>query len=192
MSDIPCIYDMALVSEKDSIKEDIINGKALEILLSLLSGSKTIREISKELNVPSFSIKLYIRRLIDAKLIKVTNVQVIDGKLEKTYELSSTDIEILNYLKDNCNISDSKDSINLTAQHFGSLVKEMIQKLNKYENKPSKVKAHFIRANEEKIKGFQKELNELFERYESLEDLDADETYGFIGVLAPYELTNSK
>ncbi|MDF2522270.1 MAG: hypothetical protein K0R84_2898, partial [Clostridia bacterium] len=56
MSDIPCIYDMSMVDENETLKEDILKGKGLDVILSLLSGSKTARELSRELNTPAFSI----------------------------------------------------------------------------------------------------------------------------------------
>ena len=188
MSDIACIYDISLINEKDKLKEDIINGKALDILLILLSGSKTVKEIAKDLNVPSFSVQLYIQRLIEANLIKVTEVKVIEGKVEKTYDLASTDVDILNYLKNNCISYDSKDNIELSAQHFASLTREIIRNINNYGDKPHKIKAYFIKADEERMIEFKKDLDEIFTKYQALENLDASDTYGFISVLAPYKL----
>ncbi|WP_035294883.1 hypothetical protein [Clostridium sp. KNHs214] len=188
MSDIPCIYDMSLISEEDKLKEDILSGKALDVLLILLSGSKTVKEISRELTVPSFSVQLYIQRLIEAKLIKIIDVKVIDGKVEKTYELASTDVDILNYLRNNCKSDDSKDDVELSAQHFSSLTREIIRNINNFGDKPHKIKAYFIKTDEEKMIEFKKELDELFDKYQAMEKLDASDTYGFISVLAPYNL----
>ncbi|WP_432403374.1 hypothetical protein [Wukongibacter sp. M2B1] len=188
MSDLPCIYDMSLVNEDSKLKQDIINGKALEVILILLSGSKTIKEISRELDIPSFSVQLYIKRLLDANLIKVIDTQVVDGKIEKTYDLASTDIEILNNLKNSYSKEDGKENIELSAMHFASMTREMIRNINKYKDKPYKVKAYFIKADQEKMKEFKKDLEELFEKYQKLENLDAEDTYGFISVLAPYKL----
>jgi predicted transcriptional regulator len=188
MADIPCIYEVALINEEDKLKKDIVNGKALDILLILLSGSRTIREISRELNIPSFSTQLYIKRLIGANFIKVMDVKVADGKVEKTYELASTDIEILNYLKNNCTSNDGKENIELSAQHFSSLTRDVIRNIGDYKQKPHKIKAYFIKAEEETMKNFKKDLDALFEKYQSLENLEATETYSFISVLAPYKL----
>lgn len=188
MTDIPCIYDMSLVNENEELKKDIINGKALDVILILLTGSRTIREIARELNVPSFSIQLYIKRLLKANLIKVTDTQVVDGKIEKTYDLASTDIEILNNLKNSYSKEDGKENIELSAMHFASMTREMIRNINRYKDKPYKVKAYFIKADEEIMKEFKKDLDELFTKYQALEDLDAEDTYGFISVLSPYKL----
>lgn len=188
MADIPCIYKMDLVDEKDILKEDLLKGKAFDILLSLLSGSKTAKDISKELNVPSFSIQLYIKRLIDANLIKVKDTKVSEGKIEKTYELASTDIQIINYLKENYMDLDGKKDIELAAQQFSALTRDVIRNIDKYQDKPHKIKAYFIKADEEKMKEFKKELDALFLKYQELEDLSVEDTYGFIGVLAPYKI----
>lgn len=188
MADIPCIHEVELINEDDEFKKDIVDGKSLDILLILLSGARTIKEISKELNIPSFSTQLYIKRLIDAKLIKVTDVKVTDGKVEKTYKLTSTDIQILNYLKNSCTTNDGKENIEISAQHFSSLTRDIIRNISGYEKKPHKIKAYFIKAEDETMKNFKKDLEELFKKYKSLENLDADETYGFISILAPYKL----
>jgi len=188
MSDIPCIYEMSMINENDKLKEDIINGKALDILLILLSGSKTIKEISKDLNVPSFSAQLYVQRLIEANLIKITDLKVVEGKLEKTYDLASSDVEVLNYLKNSCKGDDNKNDLELSAQHFASLTRDIIRNINKYSDKPHKIKAYFIKADEETMLGFKKDLDDLFSKYQALENLDASDTYGFISVLAPYKL----
>lgn len=188
MSDIPCIYDMSLINEKNKLEEDILTGKALDVLLILLSGAKTIKEIAKELNSPSFSIQLYIQRLLEAKLIKITDVKIVEGKVEKTYDLASTDVEILNHLKNNCKSKDSKENIELSAQHFASLTKEIIRNINGYGEKPHKIKAYFIKANEKDMTQFKKELDDIFAKYQAYEQLDSEDTYGFISVFAPYKL----
>lgn len=188
MADMPCINEVALINEDDKFKKDIVNGKALDILLILLSGTKTIKEISRDLDIPSFSTQLYVKRLVDAKLIKVTDARIIDGKVEKTYKLASTDIEILNYLKNNCISNNVKENIELSAQHFASLTRDIIRNTADYDKKPHKIKAYFIKADEETMISFKKDLEELFEKYQSLENLNADETYAFISALAPYKL----
>lgn len=188
MADIPCIYEMSMISEKDMLKEDILKGKSLDILLTLLVGPKDLREIAKILKQPSFSIQLYLKRLIEANLVKVTESNVLDGKVEKTYGLASTDVEIFNCIKENSEGSDSIDDIELSAQHFAALTRNIIRKINDYGNKPHKIKAYFIKADEEAILKFKKELEELFEKYQAYENLDADDTYGFLSVLAPYDV----
>ncbi len=186
MADMPCIYDMSLISEDDDVKHDILNGKVVEILISLLSGSKTVKELSKELNVPSFSIQLYLTRLIGSNLVKVANVKVYDGKIEKSYELASSNVEILNYLKGKGSNNEDLD-IELSAQHFANLTRKAVKDVSKSQEKPHKIKAYFIKADEETMTKFKKELEALFDRFQSLENLSADETYAFISVLSPYK-----
>lgn len=188
MSDIPCIYEMSMINEKDTLGEDIVSGKALDVLLILLSGSRTVKEIAKELNVPSFSVQLYIKRLIEVNLIKITDVKIVDGKVEKQYELASTDIEIFNYLKDNCKDKSGRQNMELSAQHFASLTRDIIRNIDNFNDKPHKIKAYFIKANNEKMLKFKEELDELFNKYQDLEDLESNDTYGFISVFAPYKL----
>lgn len=188
MADIPCIIDMSLINESSELKQDILAGKALDILLTLLSGSKTVKEVARELKLPSFSVQLYIKRLLEGNLIKIVDTKVVDGKIEKTYELASTDIEILNYLKDNCKTTDSSETLELSAQHFASLTREIIRNINNYSDKPHKIKVNFIKTDVTTMESFKKDLDELFKKYEALEDVNAPETYGFISVLAPYKL----
>jgi predicted transcriptional regulator len=190
LNDISCIYEMSMVDEKDSLKEDILKGNALDIILSLLATSKTARELSRELDIPVFSLQLYINRLINAGLVSIKSMSVNDGKMEKVYMLASKDIDILNYLKDN-NVNDNNNrerDIELSAQHFSSLTRQVIKNINHYGDKTYKIKAYFIKTDDETMMGFKKDLEELFAKYQSLENEDATETYGFISVLAPYSM----
>lgn len=190
MNDIPCIYEMSMVDEKDSLKEDILKGSALDIILSLLASSKTARELSRELNIPVFSVQLYINRLLNAGLIAIKSTSVIDGKLEKVYMLASKDIDILNRLKDDSKNEDNsrERDIDLSAQHFSSLTRQVIKNINRYKDKTHKIKAYFIKTDDETMKEFKKDLEALFAKYQGLEDENATETYGFISVLAPYSV----
>lgn len=187
MSDITCIYDMSMIDEKDNIKEDLLKGNGLDIILSLLAGAKTVKELARELNVPVFSIQLYITRLTKANLVTVKETSINDGKIEKIYTLASKDVEILNYLKDkNSKEKNHERDIDLSAQHFSSLTRQVIKNINRYKDKTYKIKAYFIKTDEARMKEFKDELDALFAKYQSLEDEEATETYGFISVLAPY------
>lgn len=187
MSDISCIYKMSMIDEKDSLKEDLLKGNALDVILSLLAGSKTAKELSRELSIPVFSIQLYINRLITTNIVAVKEASVIDGKIEKVYILASKDVEILNYLRSNNDQDRNNDrDIDLSAQHFSTLTRQVIKNINRFRDKTYKIKAYFIKSDEDTMKEFKKELDELFSKYQSLEDESATETYGFISVLAPY------
>lgn len=184
MMDIPCIQDLSMINE--TLKEDILKGKSMDILLLLLSGPKTVKEISKELNLPPFSLQLYLKRLIEGDLIHIVEVKVCEGKVEKTYKLASTDMEILNYIKENTTAD--VNNVELSAQHFSTMTRNLVRNVNQYKNKPHKIKAYFIKSDEESMLAFKQDLEELFKKYQAMEDLEASETYGFISVLAPYKL----
>jgi len=187
MNDISCIYDMSMIDEKDSLKEDLIKGNALDVIISLLTGAKTVKELSRELSIPVFSVQLYINRLITANLVTIKDTSVVDGKIEKVYILASKDVEILNYLKSQNNQEKNNErDIDLSAQHFSTLTRQVIKNINRYKDKTYKIKAYFIKSDEDTMKEFKNELDKLFIKYQSLEDENATETYGFISVLAPY------
>ncbi|MDF2520953.1 MAG: hypothetical protein K0R84_1581, partial [Clostridia bacterium] len=139
------------------------------------------------LNTPAFSIQLYLNRLMTANLVTVKESTVIDGRIEKIYCLSSKDVEILNYLKSNSNDSNDRN-IDLSAQHFSSLTRQIIKNINQYKEKTYKIKAYFIKTDDKTMQEFKKELDDLFLKYQQLEDINATETYGFISVLAPYSV----
>jgi flagellar hook-basal body complex protein FliE len=124
--------------------------------------------------------------LICANLVRIANIKIYDGKIEKSYELASSNIEILNFLKTN-GTENQEVNNELSAQHFANLTKDAIKSVSKYQEKPHKVKAYFIKADQETMKKFKKELEDLYERFQSLEDSSADDTYGFISVLSPYK-----
>lgn len=187
MNDLTCIYKMSMIDEKDSLKEDLLKGNALDVILSLLAGPKTIKELSRELSIPVFSVQLYINRLLNANIVAVKETSVIDGKIEKVYMLASKDIEILNYLRSRNHQERNNDrDIDLSAQHFSTLTRQVIKNINRYRDKTYKIKAYFIKSDENTMKEFKKELDELFAKYQSLEDENATDTYGFISILAPY------
>jgi len=189
MSDLQCIYDISMISE-DSQK-DFLNGKALEVLLLLLSETRTVKEISQKLSMPSFTVQLYIKRLIDANLIKVSSVVVLEGKVERKYELVSNDIDVLNRLQTEYKEGEI-DQVDLSAEHFSNITRNVVKSVKENAGYPNKIKAYFIRTKEEDMKAFRDELNELFDKYQSMEDLEGDMTYGFVSVLAPYELGGKK
>lgn len=185
MQDIPCIKDLNMIPE--ALKEDILKGKAIDVLLLLLSSKKTTKEISKILNLPPFSVQLYIKRLLDGELIRISDITVVEGRVEKSYELVSTDVDILNYIQRNASAS-RQESLDLSAQHFSTMTRNVILGIDQIAAKPHKIKAYFIKADDTTMRAFKAELDQLFERYQSLEDLACEDTYCFLSVLAPYKL----
>lgn len=182
--DLPCIKDLSLVNVE--LKDDFLKGKSLEILLLLLSSKKNAKEISKTLNLPVFSVQLYLKRLLDADLVKIDECVIIDGKIEKTYTLKTKDVDILNFVKNQ--VVNSEDELMISAEHFSHITKNVVLGLKGNSDKPHKMKAYFIKANSQDMKSFKRELDELFEKYQALEDLSATDTYGFLSVLAPYTI----
>lgn len=174
--DVACIHSVEMIQE--SFKEEFLNGKVLDVLLQLMGSSKTVKEISKALDTPPFSVQLYLKRLLENHLICIKEEMIVEGRIEKTYELATTDIEILNYIERN---SKNKDqNIELSAQHFSTLTKNIVKNIHEYKDKPHKVKAYFIKTDSEKMSDFKQELEALFQKYQDCEDLEASETYGFI------------
>lgn len=186
MSELPCIYDMSMIQEKDALDEDILNGKALEVLISLLYSSKSAKEISDEIGSPPFTVKLYLKRLMNHNLVKKTSSHIVDGRLIEKFELASHDIDILNNLKKQGKAVNAEQKLDLSAKHFAHLTQNTIQNLKSYQDKPYKIKAYFIKAKEEDMVTFKKELDELFEKYQALEDDQSDSTYSLINVFAPF------
>lgn len=184
MSELPCIRDLSLV--KEELKEDILKGKSLDILLLLLSGKKTSKEIARTLKIPVFSTHLYLKRLLDAEMIKIEDTDVVNGKLEKTYSMISKDLDILNNVKEKTLSSD--EELKLSAEHFSSLVKDAVLNINNNNGKPHKIKAYYIKSDEKSISNFKEELESLFVKYQELENLECEDTYGFVAILSPIKI----
>jgi hypothetical protein len=68
------------------------------------------------------------------------------------------------------------------------LTRQIIKNINQYKEKTYKIKAYFIKTDDKTMQEFKKELDDLFLKYQQLEDINATETYGFISVLAPYSV----
>ena len=189
MSDMPCIYKMNMVEEHEQMEQDILAGRGMDVLFCMMDNAKTKLEIASRLEMPSYSVQLYIERLERAGLIKEENAIVQNGQVEKCYQLVSDEIKIMNMLQ-NENLSDAerKRKAEISAQHFGVMTRNAIKNANMNDQKPNKIKAYFMKAKEEDMRAFRKEIEELFEKYRSLEDISAKETYSLFTVLAPYEI----
>lgn len=187
MSEALNVYEITSEEDSDANSNDFLTGKSFEILLSILSGSRGIREISRELNMPVFTIQYYIKQLLTAKLIRVVETKVIDGRIENYYELASTDTEIMNYIRAKGQV-DEKTNLDLSAQQFSTMTKNMIKNIYDHKDKTNKVKAYFIKTSEESMRAFKEELELLYKKYQELEDFEASDTYGLISVLAPYKI----
>lgn len=189
MSDMPCIYKMNMVEEHEQMEQDILAGRGMDVLFCLMNNAKTKLEIASRLGIPSFSVQLYINRLEKAGLVKEGIPSIRDGQVEKCYQLVSDEIEIINYLqKGNMSNEEKKRKAEISAQHFAIMTRNAIKNVNMNDGKPHKIKAYFMKAKEEDMKEFRKEIEQLFEKYQKLEDKTAEETYSLFTVLAPYEM----
>ncbi|QIB28008.1 hypothetical protein [Caloranaerobacter azorensis] len=189
MSEIKCILDSSLVHEKKYLKEDLFRGISLDILILLLSGEKKVSDISRSLNVPIFSVMLYITRLIEGNLVEESKVISHNGTIEKVYRLSSPKLEIINKHKSDLSDEDSKRlECELMASHFSKLTTNSIKNIYKHSDKPYVIKSCFIKGNKYKMLEFQEKLNRLFEEFSDMEDENAKETYGFVVTFTPYSL----
>lgn len=191
LSELPYVFEVNNIENNSSLERDILNGKAIDILISLLYDSKNIHELSKELKIPSYSTQLYIKRLIANQMIKVNRTEVINQRKINYYELTKTDIEILNFLKESDELRMDETKIEMSAKHFSSMTSKAIKNINKYRDKPYKIKAYFIKSDENSMSAFKDELDQLFIKYQALEDEEAKDTYSFISVLAPFKMAEA-
>lgn len=188
MEELPCIYQMNMVEEHEQMEQDILAGRGMDVLFCMMDNAKTKLEIASRLEMPSYSVQLYLERLQKAGLVKEESSIIQNGQIEKCYQLVSDEIKIINMLqKENMSEAEQKRKMEISAQHFGIMTRNAIKSANMYAEKPNKVKAYFMRANEEDMRAFRKEIDALFEKYQKLEDKEAKDTYSLFTVLAPNE-----
>ncbi len=189
MSDIACIYEMNMIEENEQLEQDILAGRGMDVLFCLMEHLSTGREIAKHLGMPHYSVQLYLQRLVKAGLVKEEKESILNGQIEKHYGLVSDDIEIMNRLQ-NSQLSEAarRRKTEISAQHFAVMTRRAIKNVNETEGMPHKIKAYFMKANKEDMEEFRKEIDELFQRYKAVEDLNAQDTYSLFTVLAPYEM----
>ena len=189
MSDIACIYDMNMIEENKQLEEDLLAGRGMDVLFCLMDQIKTRREIAQRIGMPMYSVQLYLQRLVTAGLVKEDNEVDLNGDIEKNYSLISNEIEIMNRIQcSSIEEGERKRKAILSAQNFASMTRDAIKNVNIEPNKPNKIKAYFMKANEEDMKKFREEIDALFKKYQSLEDTEATDTYSLFTVLAPYEM----
>lgn len=181
MSEINMVYEVDMINETDYMEELFYEGRILDILTMMLTREFTPMEISHQLNIPVFSVKVYLKRMLDVGLIKIEESKVVNGRIERRYGLVTTNVDFHN----NLNMKGVQNTI-ASAKHFGKLVEDAIVKLASCsDEKSKKAKAYFIKTTDANMKVFKEELDALFEKYKSLEIMDGTETYGFISVLSP-------
>ncbi len=187
MSDMPCIYEMGMIQDEVELEQDILSGRAMDILLCMMDNAETASEMARRIGIPIYSVQLYLQRLLKAKLIREQVRIVSSEEVEKTYHLVSDDINIINRIE---NISgvENKRKADISAQHFALMTRNAIKNVNVNVEKPHKIKAYFMKAKKEDMQKFCEEIQLLFEKYQALEDIEQEDTYSLFTVLAPYKM----
>lgn len=178
MNDIKCIKDDNLIIENDYDLEYILKNNGFQVILCLYSCPKTIKEISEETKISSLNVKLIISRLQKKGIVKVSNIVALNGNIQKKFELVEKNVEVL------CNSKNENMDLYATSQYFCNSISKIIK--NFYIDKPNKAKISYIKASSQNIEKFNKELEELYKKYDSMDDEDESEIYGFICVLGLY------
>lgn len=186
MGDIACVYEMNLIQENKQMEQDLLSGRGLDVLLCLLDHLTTQEQIAVRLGMPIFSVKLYLERLVQAGLVKCKTLPVRDGKLRKEYALVADEISIINRLKENTTLADKRRN-EIAAHHYAALIRSAIKGVGDNAQKANRIKAYFMNAKDEDMREFNKELTELFEKFQSLEEKDESNMYSLFTVLAPYK-----
>ena len=180
---------MNMVEENEQLEDDLLAGRGMDILFCLMDQLKTRKEIARRLGMPVYSVQLYLQRLVNAGLVKEENEVAINGEVEKNYYLISDEIEIMNRIQSSAMEDDERRrKALLSAQHFASMTRNAIKNVNMTPEKPNKIKAYFMKAEEEDMRELRKEIDLLFQKYQEKEKLEATDTYSLFTVLAPYEM----
>lgn len=192
MAELNCIKDDTLISEDCELNSEIIKGKALECLVAIYSGFKTVNSIADNLGIPVFAVKLYINRLLDNGIIETEKTETCDNRKVQYYCVSVKNIEIINRISNDKNSGENIKLIS-SAQHFSVITRDMILGVGMNGDLPHKIKANFIRSTPQKMEDFKKEIEALFEKYEELEQEEevTCNIYGLVNIFAPYNLDES-
>ena len=187
MNEINLTKENGLITEDESMNKDIYKNKGLDILLCLLHGPQSIDIIAKEIDMPVFSVRLFIERLLRHDVIKISDKKIINGKIVKFYKLSEKDINFLSKIDKDEN---EKAFIEYAAKYYSDLATNIFKNINIVEGKPGMAKAIYIKASNEQIKEFIKDLNELFEKYNNIEDVSEENIYAYLGMVSSYDQQN--
>lgn len=189
MSDMACIYEMNTLEENEQLDQDFLAGRGLDVLFCLMDGADKAADIAKKLGMPIYSTQLYLKRLIKAGLINEKRERIINGQIEKSYQLASDEIEIINQIQgDTDSEAAKKRQADIAAQHFSIMVRNAIRHASEEQDKPSKAKAYFMKAQKQDMQKFREDLDHVFCKYQSLEQTQAEDTYSLFTVLAPYKM----
>ncbi|WP_102401728.1 hypothetical protein [Haloimpatiens massiliensis] len=179
MENLEEILDDDLINENNYSSSNSSNSYEIntKIILELLNKPCSERMLSFNTDIPMHLIQLNVDRLIKKQIIGIKETRINDGKLENIYELKSKDIKFL---------ANNANSLIISTNNICKIVKDIITNIATEGDKPSSVKAVFIKVNPSRMTEFKEDLNKLVEKYEKLEDLNEKEVYGFLHVLGPY------
>lgn len=177
MSEVNDTLQSSLIFERDDLKNDFFDNRGMDVLVSLSKGDKTIDMIARELNIPAFNVKLFIHRLMSKNIVKLSNEKVINGKLYNTYSLVSRDLNVFG------NSSNKEDEIESAVTYFSNLISDMVRNSTK-DADVFNAKICHIKCSKDRIMEFRKDLDKLYEKYNSIEDMDEADMYGFLSVIA--------
>lgn len=186
MADIKCVYEMNMLKENEQMDKDILSGRGMDVLFCLMDGMRTCMEIAQKICIPVYSVNLYLKRFMNAKMVVENSVGVVNGEIEKRYSLACDNMEIINKLEKTTGPS-SRRKNEIAAQHFALMTKSAINCAGNNTDKPNTVRAYFMKANKEKMASFKKEIDELYDKYQSLEDKEESDTYSLFTVMTPYD-----
>lgn len=190
MGELNCIIDDELIKEKELLREDLYEGKTMEILILLLKGEKTAAEIGRSLNIPLFSVKLYIDRLLKFKLIKESERKDLENTVDNIYSLVTSKLDIIHRQKATGKKEDeNRVKCEKMAAHFSKLNSHSIKNLYKYKDSPYTIKSCFISADPQRMSQFKERLEKLIHEFEELEEENQEATFSLMVNFAPFELT---
>lgn len=189
MSDMACVYEMNMLEENEDIDRDILAGRGLDVLFGLMDGTDKAMALAQRLRMPIYSVQLYLQRLVKAGLVEEKVDSIKSGQIEKAYQLVSDEIEIINRVQDDLSSDAAKRrQMDIAAQHFAVMTKRAIKSAGNETDKPNKIKSYFMKAKKENMLQFREEIEKLFQKYQEMEDLQAEDTYSLFTVFAPYEM----
>ena len=192
MTDMACIYEMNMVQESRQVDEDLLSGRAFDILLGLLDSKQTVDTLAKKLAMPRYSLKLYLKRLVNAGIVVERSLPISEDAIEKEYELPSDRLSIINNLgKEGSKFKIARDS-DISAQHFAVMAKRAIMSAAANKNDPYYIGSYFMKASDENMAKFKKEVLDLFEKYKAMEDPEQDKTYSLFTVFSPFNMEDEE
>lgn len=191
MSDMPCVYEMNMIHENAQMEQDLMSGRGLDVLFCLMDDLSSRELIARRLGMPVFSVQLYLNRMVKAGLVREETRVVRNGEIKKEYFLISNEINIINRLNASITPGDKRKN-EIAAHHFAMMVRNAIKNAGENAQQPNRIKAYFMKAKESDMTAFKKEINQLFEKFQTLEDLDETNLYSLFTVLSPYEMEDSK